>query len=614
MGNWPSNYKSPNSFSGFGGKVISNNIQEGGFGVTDAIMISGHRTVKALEDLYAIPTQILSSNKSNENTATGWEKDSLGQIWYVQDDNKYYRLINYSKHGVAEGWEEMNFQSKTEFNDSVTTQVNNLRKEFTERNSYIDTFNKNVLRYPLIGSTLNQMQVGEKPYKRDFQSIVYIGVDTTDNHDGTSTSKNTHALTYQFKDINLPGFTNQTYIGNSTYTLTGNTIDPDMFPYEESVSPNSVFILNTKNKDKSKLSGIVTDVSLDDYGNFKVTKAIPRNYLHGNITSYTSDSALNIQYAKNGENYTTVIPNASSTKTGVITSSTYAELDDIFARIKATPEKRTLPNPTFVSTVNVYKTNGTDKIATYTNQTSFNIEEGCKYTASLTPTWTFKYTEGQCRDITETTGDFGAPIKSTNASAGTYTYTFNPLNIASTTMTGSISKKETLTAVTQYGIKGLQIVNGYVKKVDGTNITSSNSITFSFNKVYPIIRWWGAINVNPTTWMPDASGNIKNIPLTTLNGLEYMGSDKQLKAPIVIPESQAKTDTNHKFFVYVYRASAGLLSKASTPGSNATEWFNTTKPFKIKVTSGTNGYTAEYYVIYSKNENALSNPAELTFA
>ena len=559
MGNWPSNYKSPNSFSGFGGKVISNNIQEGGFGVIDAIMISGHRTVKALEDLYAIPTQILSSNKSNENTATGWEKDSLGQIWYVQDDNKYYRLINYSKHGVAEGWEEMNFQSKTEFNDSVTIQVNNLRKEFTERNSYIDTFNKNVLRYPLIGSTLNQMQVGEKPYKRDFQSIVYIGVDTTDNHDGTSTSKNTHALTYQFKDINLPGFTNQTYIGNSTYTLTGNTIDPDMFPYEESVSPNNGFILNTKNKDKSKLSGIVTDVSLDDYGN-------------------------------------------------------YAELDDIFARIKATPEKRTLPNPTFVSTVNVYKTNGTDKIATYTNQTSFNIEEGCKYTASLTPTWTFKYTEGQCRDITETTGDFGAPIKSTNASAGTYTYTFNPLNIASTTMTGSISKKETLTAVTQYGIKGLQIVNGYVKKVDGTNITSSNSITFSFNKVYPIIRWWGAINVNPTTWMPDASGNIKNIPLTTLNGLEYMGSDKQLKAPIVIPESQAKTDTNYKFFVYVYRASAGLLSKASTPGSNATEWFNTTKPFKIKVTSGTNGYTTEYYVIYSKNENALSNPAELTFA
>ena len=72
MGNWPSNYKSPNSFSGFGGKVISNNIQEGGFGVIDAIMISGHRTVKALEDLYAIPTQILSSNKSNENTATGW--------------------------------------------------------------------------------------------------------------------------------------------------------------------------------------------------------------------------------------------------------------------------------------------------------------------------------------------------------------------------------------------------------------------------------------------------------------------------------------------------------------------------------------------------------------
>lgn len=103
-GTWPSNYTKPSGNSTFGAKVLSANIAQGGFGVIDSIMISGHKTVKAKEDLYAIPTQILSSNNSNIKDTTG--SDAINQLWYVQDDKKYYRLKDYSKHDSADGWEE----------------------------------------------------------------------------------------------------------------------------------------------------------------------------------------------------------------------------------------------------------------------------------------------------------------------------------------------------------------------------------------------------------------------------------------------------------------------------------------------------------------------------
>lgn len=106
MGNWPStNYKAATAISGFGGKVVSNNWSEGGFGVTDAVMISGHRTVKAKEDLYSIPPQILSSNISNGGTDYS---DAIGQVWYVQDENAKYKLTTWSNRKNAKGWEIIN--------------------------------------------------------------------------------------------------------------------------------------------------------------------------------------------------------------------------------------------------------------------------------------------------------------------------------------------------------------------------------------------------------------------------------------------------------------------------------------------------------------------------
>ena len=144
MGQWPSNYKSPGTFSGFGGKVISNNIQEGGFGVTDAIMISGHKTVATVADLYSIPTQILSSNKSNENTSTGWSDDSLGQIWYVQDEKNYYRLINYNNHGSSSGWEKIKILTQKEYEDinkETSSNISNLNQKITSIETNLNNLN-----------------------------------------------------------------------------------------------------------------------------------------------------------------------------------------------------------------------------------------------------------------------------------------------------------------------------------------------------------------------------------------------------------------------------------------------------------------------------------------
>jgi hypothetical protein len=102
---WNSNYTAPTANSTFGGKVVSANYESGGFGVADAIQLSGHRTVSTKAELYKIPTQILSSNNSNDSKNTTGT-DAIGQLWYVQEDKKFYRLKDYSNHDNVNGWEE----------------------------------------------------------------------------------------------------------------------------------------------------------------------------------------------------------------------------------------------------------------------------------------------------------------------------------------------------------------------------------------------------------------------------------------------------------------------------------------------------------------------------
>lgn len=79
-------------------RLESNNPSS--YGIVRGIQVSGHKTVKSLSDLYNIPDAILSDSGNN----TG--NDAIGQNWYVVNEQKEYRLINWDNRTDSSGWEE----------------------------------------------------------------------------------------------------------------------------------------------------------------------------------------------------------------------------------------------------------------------------------------------------------------------------------------------------------------------------------------------------------------------------------------------------------------------------------------------------------------------------
>lgn len=79
------------------------------WGIVDAVEISGHRSVATVSNLYTLAGCILSASyagEAKEGTAhTG--ADAIGQIWYVQDTQKYYKLKSWSDTLSADNWEEV---------------------------------------------------------------------------------------------------------------------------------------------------------------------------------------------------------------------------------------------------------------------------------------------------------------------------------------------------------------------------------------------------------------------------------------------------------------------------------------------------------------------------
>lgn len=79
------------------------------WGIVDANEISGHRSVATVSDLYSLAGCILSSSYTGDlaagRTPTG--NDAIGQIWYVQDTNKYYKLITWNDPTTALNWQEV---------------------------------------------------------------------------------------------------------------------------------------------------------------------------------------------------------------------------------------------------------------------------------------------------------------------------------------------------------------------------------------------------------------------------------------------------------------------------------------------------------------------------
>ena len=94
-------------------RLESNNPKA--YGVVKATEVSGHKSVRNLDDLYAIADCILSDSKSNENS------DAIGQTWYVIDSSCSYRLIDWETRNTSTGWRRIDTADNV---DSVISQVN----------------------------------------------------------------------------------------------------------------------------------------------------------------------------------------------------------------------------------------------------------------------------------------------------------------------------------------------------------------------------------------------------------------------------------------------------------------------------------------------------------
>lgn len=70
---------------------------------------AGSKTVKTINDLYAISDSILTTDKSNGN-------DSLGNIWYVEDEHEFYFLEDWDKRKEAAGWRKLSNLNSVQIN------------------------------------------------------------------------------------------------------------------------------------------------------------------------------------------------------------------------------------------------------------------------------------------------------------------------------------------------------------------------------------------------------------------------------------------------------------------------------------------------------------------
>lgn len=80
-------------------RIESNNPSA--YGVVKAIEVSGHKSVKNLDELYKIADCILSDSKKNTNN------DAIGQTWYVVENSCNYRLIDWNTRKNSTGWKRV---------------------------------------------------------------------------------------------------------------------------------------------------------------------------------------------------------------------------------------------------------------------------------------------------------------------------------------------------------------------------------------------------------------------------------------------------------------------------------------------------------------------------
>lgn len=329
-------------------------------------------------------------------------------------------------------------------------------------------------------------------------------------------------------------------------------------------------------------------------------------------------------YNGDGTTYSTYLPNASRTTYGVVYlgyDSTNAFPGDVgkantdwIQDMEDRLDKKdtVLSKGATVGNANwtVYKADGT-YMKTYSNTTSITIEYGCKFECTYSLGWEnngatnygYIYSTSGVVNTAANSGNTKI-LSSTSGSWGTYNYSSTPVQITDRNTTKTFGSQTTSWYLGQTA-KSLKLrSDGTLQKVNGAATTGTSPISFKVSTANGTCRWYGTIAINPAT------ATVEQIK-TAISGLS--NHDVSWNKGISISASVAKTSDTQPYFIYVYPKSCGTLSTASVPGADATKWFNTTNPGIISITSASNGYSTDYYYVYSLNSNSLSG-AKLTFA
>lgn len=83
----------------FPDRLESNN--PAAYGVVKADQISGHKTVKTVQELYSLSDAILSASGNNTNN------DAIGQQWYIISENCFYELVTWENKKIEAGWRKV---------------------------------------------------------------------------------------------------------------------------------------------------------------------------------------------------------------------------------------------------------------------------------------------------------------------------------------------------------------------------------------------------------------------------------------------------------------------------------------------------------------------------
>jgi len=97
--------------------------------LTNMNWIAGHHTVNTLDNLYNIPDFILSQECYANQVGNG--ADALGQLWYVENENCLYMLVNWTQRRNANGWSKTNIKSLNDPSGKSQTQyINNNNHQY----------------------------------------------------------------------------------------------------------------------------------------------------------------------------------------------------------------------------------------------------------------------------------------------------------------------------------------------------------------------------------------------------------------------------------------------------------------------------------------------------